>query len=37
MRRYLYFSMSPESLVASQLPPEEFGRYLAIGTKKSRQ
>ena len=35
MRRYLYFSMSPESLVASQLPPEEFGRYLAVGTKKS--
>ena len=27
MRQYLYFSMSPESLVASQLPPEEFGRY----------
>jgi len=31
---YLYLSMIPESLVASMLPPEEFGRYLAVGTRK---
>ena len=27
----LYLSMIPEALVASMLPPEEFGRYLAVG------
>jgi len=35
MRTYLYLSMTPESLVASQLPPEEFGAYMAVGTRKS--
>ena len=30
----LYLSMIPESLVASMLPPEEFGRYLAVGSHK---
>jgi hypothetical protein len=30
----LYLSMLPESLVASMLPPEEFGAYLAVGTEK---
>lgn len=35
MTTYLYFSMTPESLVASMLPPEEFGTYLAIGARKS--
>ena len=35
MRTYLYLSMTPESLVASMLPPEEFGNYLAVGTRKS--
>jgi len=34
MNTYLYLSMVPESLVASMLPPEEFGRYLAVGTRK---
>ena len=29
---YLYLSLVPESLVASMLPPEEFGKYLAVGT-----
>ncbi len=32
---YYYFSMTPESLVASMLPPEEFGSYLAIGTHQA--
>lgn len=31
---YLYLSLMPESLVASMLPPEEFGAYLATGTLK---
>ncbi len=31
---YLYLSLMPEALVASMLPPEEFGKYLAIGTQK---
>ena len=30
----LYLSMIPEALVASMLTPEEFGRYLAVGTHK---
>jgi len=32
MDTHLYLSMIPESLVASMLPPEQFGTYLAIGT-----
>lgn len=37
MKTYLYLSLTPESLIASQLPPEEFGAYLAVGTwKRSR-
>jgi len=31
---HLYVSMIPESLVASMLPPEQFGTYLAVGTRK---
>jgi len=34
MSNYLYLSLIPESLVTSMLPPEEFGRYLATGTRK---
>ncbi len=34
MKRYLYLSLTPESLIASMLPPLEFGKYLAVGTKK---
>jgi len=34
MDTYLYLSLIPESLVVSMLPPEEFGTYLAVGTKK---
>lgn len=30
----LYLSMVPEALVASMLSPEQFGRYLAVGTHK---
>jgi hypothetical protein len=31
---YLYLSLIPEALIASMLAPEEFGSYLAIGTRK---
>lgn len=31
---HLYISLMPESLVASHLPPDEFGSYMATGTKK---
>lgn len=34
MKQYIYLSATPESLVASHLPPIEFGNYLAVGTKK---
>jgi len=34
MSMHLYLSLIPESLVASMLPPEQFGRYLATGTRK---
>ena len=34
MSVHLYFSMIPEALVASMLPPEDFGTYLATGTEK---
>lgn len=33
-QRYLYLSLIPESLIASMLPPEEFGNYYAVGTRK---
>lgn len=33
METHLYLSMIPESLVASMLPPEQFGTYLAVGTR----
>lgn len=34
MQSYLYLSLMPEALVASHLPPEEYGNYLAVGSKK---
>ncbi|MFA6288452.1 MAG: hypothetical protein WC661_13800 [Opitutaceae bacterium] len=34
MKTYLYLTLLPEALVASHLPPEEYGAYLAIGTQK---
>ena len=34
-RRYLYLSLLPEALIASMLPPEDFGKYLAVGTRKN--
>lgn len=34
MKTYLYLSLIPEALVASNLPPEEFGNYYAVGSQK---
>jgi len=34
MDTYLYLSLIPEALIYSQLPPDLFGKYLAIGDKK---
>lgn len=34
MKQYIYLSITPESLIASHLPPVEFGNYLATGTRK---
>lgn len=37
MTIHLYLSLIPEALVASHLPPEEYGAYLALGPKKRSQ
>jgi hypothetical protein len=34
MATYLYLSVIPEALVASMLPPDDFGSYYAIGSAK---
>jgi len=34
MAKYLYLSITPEALIASMIPPAEFGAYMATGTKK---
>lgn len=34
MPTYTYLSMSPEALILSMLPPQEFGAYMAVGTAK---
>ncbi|MBL9204563.1 MAG: hypothetical protein JNN01_05730 [Opitutaceae bacterium] len=34
MKTYLYLSLLPEALVASQLAPDEYGAYLATGAKQ---
>jgi hypothetical protein len=34
MSKYIYLTCNPEALVASMLPPDQFGYYLSTGTKK---
>jgi len=34
MGTHFYLTLIPEALVASMLPPEEFGKYMATGTEK---
>lgn len=37
MDAHLYLSLMPEALVASQLSPEDFGAYYAVGTEHKTQ
>ncbi len=34
MATYLYLSLIPQALIASMLPPDEFGLYFAVGSAK---
>lgn len=34
MSKFIYLSVTPEALIASMLPPKDFGEYLSTGTKK---
>ena len=34
MTVYLYLSLIPEALIASMLPPEDFGTHFAVGSQK---
>jgi hypothetical protein len=34
MSKFIYLTATPEALIASMLPPAEFGAYLSMGTKK---
>jgi len=34
MNKFIYLTSMPEALIASMLPPEDFGEYLSTGTKK---
>jgi len=34
MSKFIYLTATPEALIASMLPPTEFGTYLSTGTKK---
>jgi len=34
MKNYIYLSVTPEALIASMIPPSEFGEYFATGQKK---
>ncbi len=35
MKTYLYFTLVPEALIASMLPPEKFGTYRAVGVEEA--
>ena len=37
MDKHLYLSLMPEALVASQLSPDEFGAYYAVGAEHKTQ
>jgi len=34
MNKFIYLTATPEALIASMLPPADFGTYLSTGTKK---
>lgn len=37
MDKHVYLSLMPEALIASQLSPEEFGSYYAVGPERKTQ
>jgi hypothetical protein len=37
MEKHLYLSLMPEALIASNLTPEEFGAYYAVGAERKTQ
>lgn len=37
MTRHLYLSLIPEAMIASMLPPDEFGMYYAVGSHKKER
>jgi len=37
MTKHLYLSLIPEALIASMLPPNEFGMYYAVGSHKKER
>ncbi len=37
MTVHLYLSLVPEALIASMLPPDQFGSYFAVGAHKKQQ
>lgn len=37
MTKHLYLSLIPEALIASMLPPEQFGVYYAVGSHKTER
>jgi hypothetical protein len=37
MNTFFYLSVLPEALIASMLPPKDFGEYMATGTRKKTQ
>lgn len=37
MNKFFYLSVLPEALIASMLPPKDFGEYMATGTRKKTQ
>jgi hypothetical protein len=37
MSKYIYLTCNPEALVASMLPPDNFGHYMSTGTKKKNK
>lgn len=37
MKKHIYLTIAPEALIGSMLPPEEFGCYMATGTKKANK
>ncbi|MFN8239387.1 MAG: hypothetical protein U0X39_01390 [Bacteroidales bacterium] len=37
MEKHIYLTINPEAMIGSMMPPEDFGHYMATGTKKSNK